>query len=325
MIIIGGSPSTGSSLLVQMLNRHSKIASGSESYLFIHPKLISNWQQNKKHILHSSRVNGLKSVGWLMINGVFLLNEDYGWDVKSIQQLVEQSDSFESFAQAYYQKSMQRNGKTIWIEKTPSNVNSFPTFLEENPKNKTIQITRNPYDTIASVVGRGHSEWYAVGAYVVNTAMALRVAERSNYHQLSYESLINSTEETLEALCQFIGVKFEPQMIPREASAKAIKLKGWRHSETGPIAKSAKGKFHKLPKRAQQRIIQATNHFEIPAAYAHKHQIKHLDCRSICDTLDYEFLHSKRNNSKFLKEQRFKDWLRERVVCSLRKNIFTIE
>ena len=72
-IIMGGSQSTGSSLLVNILNRHSMLVAGPETYLFMHPKLYHHWEENKKYLIKTNKVYIiLLWFSWNVLSGMFL-------------------------------------------------------------------------------------------------------------------------------------------------------------------------------------------------------------------------------------------------------------
>jgi len=66
--LIGNSAGVGSSLLSQILNRHSQVFSGKDSHLFTKKVLYTNWEENKSRIL-SKGIKGLRSSGWHLYNG----------------------------------------------------------------------------------------------------------------------------------------------------------------------------------------------------------------------------------------------------------------
>lgn len=153
-ILIGGSPSTGSSVLVNVLNRHPELAAGPETYLFIHPDLYREWDRYGHYLLKRDRFRGLKSIGWFRKNGADLLLPEYGWDPAGLAALLNRSASFPEFVEGYFSTAMTRKGATQWIEKSPSNSLAFPDFLKFFPEGKVIHTTRNPYDAVASLIAR---------------------------------------------------------------------------------------------------------------------------------------------------------------------------
>ncbi len=146
----------------------------------------------------------------------------------------------------------------IWIEKTPANAYCFGLFLESFSNGKVIHITRNPYDTIASLVSRGFSVYYATGVYLLNTAAALVNRDNPNCHLIKYENLISEPVNSIKALCQFLDVPFEIDMLAsKNEDIEHSQLSGWKYDETASIGKSSVGRFDRLNKKSQSEIISA--------------------------------------------------------------------
>ncbi|MBK7410802.1 MAG: sulfotransferase [Saprospirales bacterium] len=127
-ILIGGSPSTGSSVLVNMLNRHPDVVAGPETYLFIHPKLYTEWPAYRWFLLHRSKWGGLKSIGWFRKNGADLLDPFYGWTQESLSAEIPQALDLPAFAEAFFSKSRKGKDASRWVEKSPSNALCLDLF-----------------------------------------------------------------------------------------------------------------------------------------------------------------------------------------------------
>ncbi len=70
-VIMGGSGSTGSSLLKNILNRNSKIFAGTETSLFCKKGIYFNWSSAKSRLLKRG-VRGLRNFGFHIYNGTDL-------------------------------------------------------------------------------------------------------------------------------------------------------------------------------------------------------------------------------------------------------------
>ena len=176
-IIIGCSGSTGSSLLKTMLNRHSQIFAGPETGLFAYPQVYSEWDFCKTNLL-----GGIQTDGWAVDKGMNLLQEAYAWQTEELKEAIQQATSFQNFVPVFFQAPLKRHQKQYWIEKTPINAYGFQAFLNHYPTGKVIQIVRNPYDTVASLVARGLNAYWAAGYYVYNTAIATSSAQNARYY-----------------------------------------------------------------------------------------------------------------------------------------------
>ena len=288
-VIMGGSPSTGSSLLVNILDRHSAISAGSETYLFMHPRLFENWNYYKRYLKRTSKWRGLKSESWFRMNGAKLLNEDYGWSAPELEMLIEDSPDLIAFAQGFMARRMLQTGAKLWIEKSPANTISFPRFLAAFPNPAVITTIRHPFDTAASLVARGMSPYCAAGAYIVHTAMALRVWEHPRSFTVRYEDLVLQPERTVGNLLAFMGLNQEARiLVPNAEEIKLeVKMKGWLQNEKGMIGHGSLGRFAQLSEMEKKRIADALSTFEINPAYARRYEIKHTCLYSISEVLGY--------------------------------------
>lgn len=287
--IIGGSPSTGSSLLVNILNRHPEIFAGPETYLFIHRNLYQNWATYKNRIIKPGKIYGLKSSGWFLKNGADLLQPAYGWSEEDLKLLIAQSPDFKTFCEAYFKRSLEKKGTKNWIEKTPSNAYCFPEFLKLFPNGKVIHTYRNPYDTVASLMSRGYDVFYAVGAWICNTAFALR-AETENYFEIKYVNLIETPEKELRRISEFLNLTFLPEiLIPDEKEKQPLKMAGWKQDERGAVKKSSLGRFYELEEETQNLIKAAFNAFEISDTIRKYYNIKYSRGALLCERLGFDF------------------------------------
>jgi hypothetical protein len=311
-VLIGGPQSTGSSLLVNILDRHSAVSAGPETYLFMHPRLYTGWNRYKKYLLRTSKFGGLKSEGWFLMNGAQLRQEEYGWREAELKQLVEAATNLPTFAGAYFSRRMERTGARLWAEKSPANVTAFPQFLDTFPNPKVIHTTRDPYDAAASLVARGYSPYYAAGAYVVHTALALRAHDRPDYHWLKYERLALQPRETVDELLAFLQLPWEEILDPGpEEQDEEVRLRGWLQNERGPIGVKSLGRFQRLPRPKMKAIVDALALFRINPAYARRHGIRHTSLREVCAVLDYPYLEAEAPDRRALLRQRRRDrWRR---------------
>ena len=117
-ILIGGSPGTGSSLLRQMLNRHSSVYCGPETRLFTHPGLFHHWHKMKKAVLLRGRLSPSLNVS----RGVNLHGAEQMWQHDDVKELVKEVPSFREFCDKYFGLTMTKYNKVIWGEKSPDNV-----------------------------------------------------------------------------------------------------------------------------------------------------------------------------------------------------------
>ncbi len=281
---IGGSGSTGSSILANVLNRHSKIFCGPETYLFTKHQLFENWKDHKKLILGGK----LKSFPWHQYSKVDVFEQEYEWDYRKLAELIEYSNFFSEFAEEYFRYPASVSKKYHWIEKTPSNVYGFKDLVELFPNSFLIHTIRNPYDTIASLNRRGFSIYYATCLYLVNTAVGLSMRNYKQYVPVVYEELVTQPEMELRNLCNILAIKFESQMLEASSLGKREDISSWNLSENEPISSDSIGGFAKLSRFVQDEIIYTINSLRISNFYIEKYKLDIVDIESICKLMDFQ-------------------------------------
>ncbi|NNE25753.1 MAG: sulfotransferase [Saprospiraceae bacterium] len=294
-IIIGGSPSTGSSLLRRILNRNAQVLCNGETALFTKEGLYLNWESAKSKLLSRSFA-GLRSMGWHHLVGLTNL-ADYGLQSTDLHGLMEKSpDGFEPFTHEFFSKALMESGKSIWAEKTPANAFAFAYFLDQFPNGKVVHTVRHPLDTISSLINRGTSMFDAIALYLLNASAAMAVEEDSRYYVIKYEDLVSGNEKVIFKLCQFLNIEFSADMLEPEDSDGADQMEGWAFKETDRIQKGSVGRFNRLDESTRNEIIAHASIvkskystyksvFDVGRALRYNHLPDPLENRSLSSTL----------------------------------------
>lgn len=282
--IIGGSPSTGSSLLRQILNRHSQIVCAPETHLFCKPALYTNWNTQRAKLLKMS-IFGLSSNSLLGFVGL-QLEEVESIDHSELADTLKKSENFPDFVNQFFKTFLGLKADQLWGEKTPCNSNCFKYFLSTFETSKVIHITRNPYDTIASLKARGLSITQACSRYLFNTSNAINLHDHPNYKLIKYEDLVLSPEGTIKGLMAFLNLQMESTTLqPNEAKAQVVtQLHSWNHDETATIGKKSLDRFSKLIEEDQYEIKQCLASMKVNIA-----ENKYQNFKSICEHLAYSY------------------------------------
>lgn len=286
---MGGSGSTGSSLLKNILNRHNEIFSGGETEFFAKKMIYENWTKARSRVL-KRKLNGLRNHGWHIYNGVDLIQEEYLWERQELDALLKKSATLHEFTSSFFARAMNRKGANIWLEKTPSNAACFSFFLKSFQSGKVIHITRNPFDTIASLLNRGIDLYYATGIYLLNTACGIGVIESARSMTVKYEDLIHNSESTVRGICDFLNIEYTGEMlVPQGEVVNSPKLSGWKYDETKAIGKASIGRFNQCSDIEQNAILEAVNMIQINERGKGYYNTKIQNVHEICEELGYEF------------------------------------
>ena len=267
--IIGGSGSSGSTLLRNLLNRQEDIYSGPEMNFLNKRMLFDDWNRNKTLILTNRRK--LETGGWFPYPGTRVFDENLGWSRAEIVDLVNTSTSVSKFADRLFSRPMKAKGASLWIEKTPSNAYCFARFLDSSPTHRCILMCRNPFDTVASLVKRGLSEYFAAGLWVYNSASAMQSFDSRRMMTMSYENLLEDSGAELARIYKFLSLDLknltldaEGSVAPKvESERSAAGFNQWQHDPRDKIRKSKRSTFETLPKETRQRVVSALNRVEV--------------------------------------------------------------
>tara|TARA_B110000027_G_scaffold67583_1_gene72276 strand:- start:8293 stop:9273 length:981 start_codon:yes stop_codon:yes gene_type:complete len=283
-IIIGGSGSSGSTMLIRKLSTHPDIFCGGETNFFNKEQLFENWNKNKLKIIPLLPFFSTK--GWQIYRRSNLCQDEYGWTKKTVKELLKNSNSINEFTQVYFKRPIDKKNAKIWIEKTPSNAYSFTKFLDQYPDGKVIHIARNPLDSAASMYNKDPRVFYGVATWLYNNAAALAASKSNRYHLIKYEDLIYDQENTFEKLSNFIGIDQKGIVFEKKIKEKIIAT--WDNSPDAKISDSSMGRFKKLPIEIQNEIYTAFHHFRISDIHKTTKDIQYDSFDEICLQLGYD-------------------------------------
>ncbi|MFT4535926.1 MAG: hypothetical protein ACJA1A_002826 [Saprospiraceae bacterium] len=289
-VIMGGSGSTGSSLVKNILNRHSDIFTGEETSFFAKKLIYDDWLRAKNSIT-KRKLKGLKNLGYHIYNGTDLVQSEYGHSKTEIEVLANESDTLLDFCASFYKQGLTNCGAKFWLEKTPANSACFTLFLDHFHTGKVIHMLRNPYDTIASLWSRGYDLHYAVGIYLLNTSNGLLANRYSGrYHEIKYEDIVQNPSVTIADVCTFLDVEYNLEMlISKDEKIEVSQLTGWNYDETANIGTEALGRFERLSAEKRLQILEAVDLIKVSDAGKKYYNIEYSSIREVCGAIDYEY------------------------------------
>jgi protein-tyrosine sulfotransferase len=196
IIVIGGAARSGTTLLRTILGRHSLIASGPETTVFLR-----------------------------RISSPDIIAERLGWDPVMVEQWQRESRSQVDFIEKVQRAVLNQSGKVIWAEKTPRNVGRFGFVRRRLPHAKLVHIIRDGRDVVCSLrrtpfARLDHAPWDSPDAarrcavqWRTSVKAGLRFRGDPAYYELRYEDLVGDPEPTLRALLDFLGVPWDHRLL----------------------------------------------------------------------------------------------------------------
>jgi hypothetical protein len=214
---------SGTSLLYALLNQHSQIGLMYESDL---PLLSSLFLLPRKSSWWLNKVDS-----W---NGALTRHQiDGGAIPENISNL---PGAFGAVAQQYARKK----AATVWGCKSPNYYDCMRELASWFPEAKFIVIWRDPADVCRSIVRAAEkSPWFARPGMDLRALLGYRRMKKEAdellrrgvaIHQLQYDDLVGEPEVALTAICEFIGVPFDPRMTSLEGADRSAIYNGEHHS-----------------------------------------------------------------------------------------------
>lgn len=219
-ILIGGSGSSGTTLLANLLNASSSIFCGPELYLFNKKELYSRPFRYTAEEFSSLVNRGLATTS--MLNTVFLSRSTffrpysdfsfmfnlsaYGYNHREVCELAASCHTFRDFVDSFYERSLRLAQKTVWAEKSPTNMYCIQEFLSLYPSGRYIHVVRDGRDVVPSLMLRGHTPEAAVRRWLHDTAAGYPHRKSDRYLEIKYEDLVSHPEETMGMLFDFLNI-----------------------------------------------------------------------------------------------------------------------
>lgn len=222
-VFVVGMWRSGTSLLYALLNQHPQIGLMYESDmltlspLFLIPRK-SSWWLNKVD-------------SW---NGALSRHKI---DPSAIpEDITDLPGAFRAVAQQYASKK----GATVWGCKSPTYYDCMTQLADWYPQAKFIVIWRDPADVCRSIVRAAEkSPWFARPGMDLRAILGYRRMKReadeldrrgAAIYQVQYDDLVRDPTNTLNSICDFIGITFDPKMATLEGADRSAVYNGEHHS-----------------------------------------------------------------------------------------------
>ena len=190
IIAIGNAPSSGSTLLADLLDSLPFAVCGPELNLFSLSKYYSNFKKAKQN--HS-----LSSKSALIYQGrQRLLTEylgAYGLNREKIIAIYAESANFTDFCNKLFEAFGKFRGKDcqVFFEKTPQNIHCARSFLNTFKDGFFLHIVRNPLYVYKSLIQRNLPPYIAANTWLIDVSRAYQLINHPRLIEVKYETLIN--------------------------------------------------------------------------------------------------------------------------------------
>ena len=247
MVFIVGAPRSGTTWLQRLLATHPRVRTGQESKLFrwyIAPQLRM-WTMETTRERNPETANGRGGTGlscYFREEEFISVLKHYLWLL--MQPMIGPLGSGELF-----------------VEKTPSHAFCIGEIKRLLPQSRIIHILRDPRDVVASLLAVSRS-WGAAWAPKRATAAAALWADHvtavrsvarglpaREFHEVTYERLSETPEDTLTRVCEFLELDWHADDVhraveanrPHRGCATAIPLYGEVAQRVGGFVREPEG------------------------------------------------------------------------------------
>ena len=260
LVFLVGCPRSGTTLLQSLLASHPEVASFPETKFFDH---IEPWFEPKR-------------MRWGMVSRRLRVRlEGFFRDELDQPELIDQLPRIFLFKGHYSRRFIKilrtlakQQYKSVLLEKTPEHIFYIDYIEKFFPDAKIIHILRQGPDVIASLyqVTHQYPQWWdgawdierCVKRWLESVEISFRHSGKPNHILVRYQDLLENPAFIVAGLCEFIGLKFDPQIIEDYSlAAKKVSFEGAGRTVRESIQANHSDKFHSLFNPAQQKYILA--------------------------------------------------------------------
>lgn len=242
-VFVVGMPRSGTTLLSEILARHSAIAIMPETHFFL--RFVRHAGRPSERVLYRDLYDALVE------SGVKLDVDDAPW-LPGVGQGGHEKLSATDVLDAVMMAYARRRGKRIAGEKTPDHLRFAGLILRSMPKAIMLCMIRDPRDVSLSW---SNVPWDYAGSRTAHALKWRRFASNARFWAdalpqrftvIRYESLVRNSEEVARQVCGLIGVPFESAMLAsgtKGATTFSPLREPWKDRSSKPIDRRRVGRW----------------------------------------------------------------------------------
>lgn len=227
---------SGTTLVGQLLDSHSRLAVYHESYYYPIFSRELRWYGDLRRARNLNRlIEDLRET--IRVQRVQPPSAD------ELRNAVAEP-SFPGVLTALLQVYASQRGKARAGDKTPEHYRFLPEILEHFPESPVVFVVRDPRDTIASILKNfGTSLDDAIRSW--NEAWQSSVRAGDRVHLVRYEELVHNPEQVVRGICDHLGEPFEEGVFTfHERIPEWFRRPGGKLDE--PVNTTSIGNFRKM-------------------------------------------------------------------------------
>lgn len=237
VISIGGPPSSGTTLLADLLDSVPGMAADPELGLFASAEPFA-WTEEVRTACANNKE--FPATSWYAAPRPFF-NTKYlelvDLDAAALAAMIEASDSLPAFVDRLRRAREQARDRRIdvLVEKTPANVATASRFLDTFPDGVFVGLVRDPRATVASLIARGFGLAEATATWAQQSRRLAAVADHPRAMVVRYEDLVADPFLTTTEIADRVGIAVDPETVrgrfsENEFRAGIPRVESWRAS-----------------------------------------------------------------------------------------------
>ncbi len=219
-VFIVACPRSGTTKLASLLNKHSAVASATETHFFNHVSRLSCFSANGDLSLEPANLSQFFAEPRVQD---YLQVSNMGQDELATAFLNATGESKTISKREVFNimtsEFLKAKSKTIFCEKTPQHLQNVNEIHLLYPDARFIHLVRDGRDVVSSLI---KMPWRPPGLinnarfwqrYIKLGEAAARALPADRFLTVRYEDLLMEPETTLKTICAFVGIEFEDTMI----------------------------------------------------------------------------------------------------------------
>jgi len=259
-IFVVGVPRSGTTLLAAMLAAHSRLSCGTETRFFHFLSQMDTGELTKAENWPDGAVDFLFKMKLVDIP----VPEHYALGKEQLKAyLVDKEPRIPNILSSLTEQFMIREGKRRWVEKSPEHLLFVGDIRRYFPKSPIIHIVRDPRDVALSL---NKSPWAPPD--FLDAILMWRKYDLSSWEffqndqnslTVQYEFLLQSPEDELRKICEFIDESFELTMLDTSQSANNLVTRkdSWHRIVDKPVDVSRIGVWKRELAEDDNRLAEA--------------------------------------------------------------------
>lgn len=289
LVLVGNSPSSGSTLLADLLDSTPFTACGNELNFWSN-KYLYDFDKFKKNPHKFSNTHQLTSTA---IFPHYRFLSQYGIEKKLWHKWINESENVQEFSSTFSKHFLsyrQKDKDGIVFEKSPENINTIEVFLAAFPDSYFINIIRDPLYVYASCLKRGFGNYISAINWMIDSAVVKEQLSNPNFIQIKYEDLVVNPFEIVSEIIQKISGRSVSADELKECyqsnnykKRNSNKIKSWEISQYGDVKNANQ-------KELDPKVIEnfsAVSNYRISDAYAKMFGIKPISYKELAEFFEY--------------------------------------